>query len=53
MPPALYLAMAATDQDEKNHRKKMMQELNCSEIEAVKMIAGKMLERAHRHQLVI
>lgn len=45
VPPRLYLAMAATDQDEKNHRKKIMQEYHCSEIEAVKIIAKQMMKK--------
>ena len=45
IPPRLYLAMAATDQDEKNHRARVMKEFNCSEIEAVKLIAKQMMER--------
>lgn len=43
VPPKLYLAMAATDQDEKNHRARIMQELSCSEIEAVSFIAKEMM----------
>lgn len=36
--------MAATDQDEKNQRARIMQEFNCSEIEAVKIIARNMMQ---------
>src|SRR5262249_21163108 len=39
VPPRIFLAMAATDQDEKNLRARLMQEHQCSEIEAVKLIA--------------
>lgn len=45
IPPTLYLAMAATDQDEKYLRARMMQEHQCSEIEAVKMIALEMMNK--------
>lgn len=45
VPPRLYLAMAATDQDEKNLRYRIMQEHNCSEIEAVKLIAHNMMQK--------
>jgi conjugative transfer ATPase len=44
VPPSLYLAMAATDQDEKNHRAQIMQKFQCSEIEAVKIIARDMMK---------
>lgn len=43
IPPTLYLAMAATDQDEKYHRARLMKEKQCSEIEAVKTIAKSMM----------
>jgi hypothetical protein len=36
--------MAATEQDEKNQRLRLMQKFNCSEIEAVKMIARDMMQ---------
>ncbi len=45
VPPRLYLAMASTDQDEKNLRARIMQEQQCSEIEAVKIIARKMMKK--------
>lgn len=51
IPPRLFLAMAATDQDEKNHRLKISQQYQCSEIDAVKIIAKHMLmlkEEAHQ-----
>lgn len=44
VPPPLFLAMAATDQDEKNLRLRIMQEHKCSEIEAVKIIARNMMK---------
>lgn len=44
-PPRLYLAMAATDQDEKNHRAKTMNAHHCSEIEAIKIIAKEMMTK--------
>ncbi len=43
IPPTLYLAMAATDQDEKYQRARLMKEKQCSEIEAVKYIAKNMM----------
>jgi conjugative transfer ATPase len=45
VPPRLYLTMAATDQDEKNLRARIMQKFNCSEIEAVKIIAHDMMQK--------
>lgn len=45
IPPRLYLAMAATDQDEKFIRAQLMKEHHCTEIEAVSMIAKSMMER--------
>jgi conjugative transfer ATPase len=44
VPPKLYLAMAATEQTEKNHRSNIMKKFNCSEIEAVKIIADEMMK---------
>jgi conjugative transfer ATPase len=44
VPPRLFLAMAATDQDEKNLRARICKKLNCSEIEAVKIIAAEMMK---------
>jgi len=41
--PRLYLALAATEQDEKNQRLGLMNQHNCSEIEAVKMITQDMM----------
>ena len=43
IPPTLYLAMAATDQDEKYQRARLMQDHSCSEMEAVKIIAKNMM----------
>lgn len=45
VPPTIYLAMAATDQDEKYLRARIMQELQCTEIEAVKIIARQMMNK--------
>jgi hypothetical protein len=44
VPPRLYLSLAATEQDEKNHRLRLMQQHHCTEIEAVKMIAKNMMK---------
>jgi conjugative transfer ATPase len=44
VPPKLYLALAATEQEEKNQRLRLMQKHNFSEIEAVKMIARDMMQ---------
>ncbi len=43
VPPRIYLAMAATDQDEKYLRQQLMQVHHCTEIEAVKLIAKQMM----------
>ena len=51
VPPRLFLAMAATDQDEKYLRARIMQETGCSEIETVKMIAEKMMKKHQDEQL--
>lgn len=45
IPPRLYLAMAATEQNEKNERRKIMEKLKCSELEAVEYIAKDMMEK--------
>ena len=45
VPPRLYLAMAATDQDEKNLRACTMKKFQCSEIEAVQIIAREMMKK--------
>ncbi|MEO8964696.1 MAG: conjugative transfer ATPase [Gammaproteobacteria bacterium] len=44
VPPTLYLSLAATEQDEKNHRLRLMHKHHCTEIEAVKMIARDMMK---------
>ena len=44
VPPRLYLAMAATEQSEKFDRKQIMSERGCSEIEAVAIIAKRMMQ---------
>lgn len=43
--PALPLALAGTDDDEKAERRRIMQERNCSEIDAVHVVAGRIKER--------
>jgi hypothetical protein len=48
IPPRLYLALAATEQDEKNQRLRVMQKHQYSEIEAVKHIARDMMQRTVR-----
>jgi len=45
IPPTLFLAMAATDQDEKYLRASIMQEHQCSEIDAVIIIANQMMNK--------
>ncbi len=45
VPPALYLAMAATEQYEKHERKQLMQKLQCSELEVVHHIARQMMQK--------
>lgn len=51
IPPRLYLAMASTDQDEKYLRARIMQAHNCSEIEAVKIIALQMMNKKNDEAL--
>jgi conjugative transfer ATPase len=51
IPPKLYLAMAATEQSEKNHRFNMMKKFNCSEIEAVQIIASEMMQEKNEAYL--
>ncbi len=48
VPPRFYLALAATEQDEKNQRLRLMQQHHCSEIDAVKMIAKDMMQHKPR-----
>jgi conjugative transfer ATPase len=43
-PPRIYLSLAATEQDEKNHRQRLMKQYNFSEIDAVRMIARNMMQ---------
>lgn len=45
VPPRLYLAMAATEQSEKHQRRQLMQQLGCSELEAVQHIAQQMMQQ--------
>ncbi len=45
IPPKLYLAMAATEQHEKNQRKVLMEKLKLSELEVVEYIADQMMEK--------
>jgi len=45
VPPRLYLAMAATEKDEKIERKKIAEENQCSETDAVKIIAKRMMNK--------
>lgn len=44
IPPRLALALAMTEKSEKAERSQLMQQFNCSEIEAAQMIADKMLQ---------
>ncbi len=43
IPPRLYLAMAATEQDEKHQRRRLMEKLKLSELEVVEVIAEEMM----------
>jgi conjugative transfer ATPase len=43
VPPRLYLALAMTEQDEKNHRKQLMEKHGITEIEAAEMVANEMM----------
>lgn len=43
VPPRLYLAMAMTEQEEKNQRKVLMEKLNKTELEVVEYIADQMM----------
>ena len=45
VPPRLYLAMAATEQVEKHQRRLLMKKLKKSELDAMKYIAQKMMEK--------
>lgn len=50
IPPRLFLAMAATDQDEKYLRARIMQKNGCSEIAAVQKIAEEMMKKKQDEQ---
>jgi hypothetical protein len=43
IPPKLYLAMAATEQEEKHQRKVLMEKLNMTELQVVEYLAGEMM----------
>lgn len=43
IPPRLYLAMAMTEQEEKNQRKVLMAKLNKTELEVIEYIANQMM----------
>ncbi|MDF3055667.1 MAG: Type secretory pathway, VirB4 component, partial [Gammaproteobacteria bacterium] len=43
VPPRLYLALAMTEQDEKNHRKNLMEKYGISEVEAAEIVAQEMM----------
>jgi len=45
VPPRLYLAMAATEQDEKHQHRQLMEKLKLSEIEVVEHIAEEMMRQ--------
>ena len=45
VPPRLYLAMAMTEQEEKNQRKTLMREHSISEIQAAEMMAKMMMRQ--------
>jgi conjugative transfer ATPase len=44
VPPRLFLAMAATEQEEKNQRKVLMEKLNLSKLEVVEYLSEKMMK---------
>ena len=46
IPPALYLAMAATEQHEKHARQQLMQQLGCTELAAVQYQAQQRMKGA-------
>ncbi len=46
VPPALYLAMAATEQYEKHQRRQLMQQLNLSELQVIQYLAEQRMLRA-------
>lgn len=43
VPPRLYLALAMTEQDEKNHRRALMEKHGVSEVKAAEMVAKEMM----------
>jgi conjugative transfer ATPase len=43
IPPRLTLALAMTEKHEKAERRQLMNKFNCSEIDAAKLVAGKMM----------
>jgi conjugative transfer ATPase len=45
IPPKLYLAMAATEQEEKHQRKVLMEKLNMTELQVVEYLAGEMMKK--------
>ena len=45
IPPRLFLVMAGTEKSEKNERQKIIKEFNCTEMEAIKIIAKRMMEK--------
>ncbi|EGW1417046.1 hypothetical protein JGJ51_004828, partial [Salmonella enterica] len=45
VPPSLYLALGMTEKDEKAQRRKLMKTHQCSELEAVFMVARNLDER--------
>ena len=45
VPPKLFLAMGLTEQNEKHQRRLVMKQLQKSELEAMKYIAYKMMEK--------
>lgn len=45
VPPRLYLAMAATEQDEKNQRRVLMEKLKLTELEVIEYIANQMMDK--------
>lgn len=49
IPPRLFLTMAATDQDEKAHRMQVIQDNQCSELEAVRIIANNLMNKKVDH----
>lgn len=50
VPPALALALAMTEKDEKARRKQLMEQQQCSELEAVMLVAQEIASKRSRHQ---